>query len=127
MVEAIGVEIMKILATKSKKTLTLKEIDMVLSINELDDLMNFLAYTKKSFTERQEDCSVKKLTEKAGEFCIEDITSYKKIVESGNEIIENHYHYKDWCKADNQIDIVLHTTFKAEKKADDTFVWINME
>ena len=122
---------MKIIGTTKKKTSMLKSIDIVLTIDEIDGLVDFLAYTKKSFVDRQADCSVKKLVKKDGSFGSEDITSYAKIVELGQEEFIYHEHYQDWLKSANgstaQTDIVIHTTFKAEKKADDTFVWVNKQ
>jgi len=129
MANEVGVEAIQILGTTKSKTVTLKAIDIVLTIDEIDDLMAFLAHAKKSFVERQEDCSVKKLIKKDGVFGSEDITSYAKVVELGHETFDYHSHYCEWkgLGFDYQPDIVMHTTFKAEKKADDTFVWINEE
>ena len=86
---------MKIIGTVKKKNLVLKEIDMVLTIDEIDDLIKFLVYSKEIFIERQNDCSVKKLIKKDGSYYSEDISSYKKIVEMGNEVIDYHSHYQD--------------------------------
>ena len=62
---------------------------------------------QKKFVERQEDNSIKRVLE-------DDITSYDKVVELGNDIIDQHLHYKDWSKKSPSNDIIIHTTFEAK-------------
>ena len=79
---------------KKDKLLELKEIDLVLTIREINDLIDFLVDTRKNFIERQEDCSIKRLVEKDGAFCVENITSYRQIVKSKNTILDCHINIK---------------------------------
>lgn len=119
---------MKIIGTEKKKALKLKEVNLVLTMSEIDDLINFLVCTKESFTERQADCSVKKIVEKNGVFFTENITSYNQIVKSKNTILDCHMHYKDWSNNDvAESDIIIHTIFKAEKDKKDSFIWTDKE
>lgn len=116
---------MKIFGTKNK---ILKEINLVLTIGEIDDLIDFLICAKKDFVERQADCSVKKIVEKNGAFGVENITSYNQIVKSKNTILDCHMHYKDWCNNDvAESDIVIHTIFKAKKDKEDKFIWTDKD
>ena len=130
MVEKKWVETMKIIGTtKEQRTVKLKQIDIQLKICDIDNLINFLSECKKEFIERQQDCSVKKMTLKNKKIFLENILNYDIIKNSGYELLDCHVHYKDWSKInlDEEEEIVIHTHFKAKKKEDGTFIWINEE
>lgn len=116
---------MKIVGTRKNKTQNLDEVDILLTIDELDHLIEFLEFTKKDFIERQKDSSVKKVIKNGDDYEAEDITSYFEIVKMKNTVIDYHSHFIDWSERDLPIDIVIHTTFEAEEKDDDKFSWIN--
>lgn len=115
---------MKIVGTVKKKPLHLKQIDLVLKGEEIDALINFLEDAKKFFAERRADASVKRVAEREGKFCVESVTEYSEIVKSKDTLLDCHMHYKDWLgKNGDGPDIVIHTTFEAKKRGEDSFSW----
>lgn len=83
---------MEVMCTVNKKTIKSKEIDVSLTIEELDDLIEFLISTKESFIDRKKDSSIKKVVSKNGVFGSEDITKYSEIVKLGNKTMDYHSH-----------------------------------
>ena len=116
---------MKIFSAKKNKSKEVKSVDILLTIEELDGLINFLSEAKTEFVERQNQPSLTKI-EGDG---FKEMTSYSDVVEMGNEIINYHCHYQDYntSSKNNGIDVVVHTLFKAIKKDDGTFEWQNVE
>ena len=130
MVEKERMGIMKIINNETIKKEVFSQIELLVTIDELDDLIEFFKSAKKQFVKRRNDCSIKLVKLENDKIKIEKITGYSKLIASGNDLIEDHIHFKDWTKKKDQEcvepDIVVHTMFKAKQNIDDTFDWANV-
>lgn len=132
MVKRIWLEIMKIVGTlENQETADLKQVDVQLRIDEIDNLIKFLFECKNSFIKRKQDCSIQKVNLKDESIILERIESYKKVKEMGCEVLDCHLHYNDYnfnkIILDNVVDLVVHTLLIAKEEEGDVFSWENKE
>jgi type 1 glutamine amidotransferase len=119
---------MKILGKKKNKLVNVDKIEIALTIKELETLIGYLNQVKSEFNERQKENDIVKVKESDGIINLEKIINYTELVESGNETIGCHSHFKD-CVQENDYDgtdIIIHTAFKAKENEDGTFCWENI-
>lgn len=128
MVKEKWVEIMKIFCTTKRKTRIAKDIDISISIRELESLIDFLNDAKDAFCERMKDCSIAKVvTHEDDSFEIVTITNYTEAKSKFGDTIDYHMHYCDWeKKLDCFPSIVIHTNYKMVENEDGTFKWKNI-
>ena len=126
MVKKKRVENMKLIGQEEK---TIKDINIILTIDELNDFIKFLNHAKKQFIKRKNDNSIKFIKCEEGKINIETVTNFEKLFDFDKNIVEDHAHYVDWYFSKYhkslETDIVVHTIFEAKRNSDDSFIWIN--
>lgn len=108
---------------------TIKDINIILTIDELNDFIKFLNHAKKQFVKRKNDNSIKFIKCEEGKINIETVTNFEKLFDFDKNIVEDHAHYVDWYFSKYhkslETDIVVRTIFEAKRNSDDSFIWIN--
>lgn len=115
--------------TRKGKQIEIYNLTMLMSIGEIDILIDFLKEAKKYFDLQQNNASITCFKRLNGESVPYKMTKYMEIVESGNKFYDEHIHFMDWCKKAkislDSTDVEIHTIFTAQENEDGSFHWTN--